>query len=65
MISEQGKEIVKLCERKLELQNRAERSSDYALHLINELKRTSDEQYMLLQNMRDIDLKISFLSERL
>ena len=65
MISPQGKEIVLLCEKKLQLQNRAEELTYSAIQLIKDLKLISDEQFTLLNNMKDIDLKIQYLTLKL
>lgn len=63
-ISEQGKEIVKLCELKVTLQNRAEELSCEAFSLLQRLQAISNEQHTLLENMRDMDLKIEYLAQR-
>lgn len=63
-ISAQGQEIIKLCQLKLELQNRAEDLSDEAKDLIRRIKSISDEQSTILQNMCDVDRKIEYLAQK-
>lgn len=62
-ISDQGQKIVAACETKVRLQARAEALSEEARALVARLKEISDEQYGLLQNMKDLDLKIEFLAQ--
>jgi len=64
-ISEQGKEIVKLCELKVELTNKAEALTVEAHVVLKRLQEISNEQFGLLQNMRDIDDKIEYLAQRI
>ena len=61
-ISERGQAIVRACEQKVALQTKAEALSDESRQLIARLKEISDEQYGILQNLRDLDLKIEFLA---
>ena len=62
-ISEQGKEIVRQCELKVKLQSRAEELSEEARTLLDKLREISNEQFTILQHMKDVDAKIEFLAE--
>lgn len=61
-ISEQGQEIIKACELKVKLQNEAEDLTLETHKLLRRLQEISNQQYTILQNMRDVDQKIEYLA---
>ena len=63
LISEQGRAIVEACETKVKLQDEAEALTLEAHQLLRRLQEISNQQYTILQNMRDLDLKIEYLAK--